>query len=262
MSYRKTEDGRRKMTEAEEIKMLKKQLAEKDKKISDNEKLLAEKDRKLMEQEEKIRRQEIQIENMTQALLHARKKMFGSHTETADTEGQISLFPDLEGLAGALVSEQKKITVPEHKRTPRKEGVRKEMLAALPKEVEEYVIDEGKTCSVCGGKLKVIGKEIVRTEVEFRPAALVVKQVVRQVAKCTECGRTGNGRPGHIEKAAVPAKILSHSIATHSLAAQVMYQKFALGIPFSRQENDFYRLGLVLSRRMAKKRRASPSCGC
>lgn len=38
---------------------------------------LSEKDNILREKDEIIRRQQIQIENMTQALLHARKKMFG-----------------------------------------------------------------------------------------------------------------------------------------------------------------------------------------
>ncbi|MDL2302263.1 IS66 family transposase [Lachnospiraceae bacterium OttesenSCG-928-D06] len=38
-------------------------------------------------------------------------------------------------------------------------------------------------------------------------------------------------------------------MATASLVAQVMYQKFALGIPLNRQETDFYRMGLVLPRR-------------
>lgn len=44
------------------------------------------------------------------------------------------------------------------------------------------------------------------------------------------------------------AGILSHSLATPSLAAQVMYQKFMMGVPFNRQEKDWYRLGLVLPR--------------
>lgn len=62
------------------------------------------------------------------------------------------------------------------------------------------------------------------------------------------CGSNENDRPKHIQKASVPAKVLPHSIATHSLVAQIMYQKFGMGLPFARQEKDFYRMGLVLSR--------------
>lgn len=62
------------------------------------------------------------------------------------------------------------------------------------------------------------------------------------------CGSNENDRPKHIQKASVPAKVLPHFIATHSLVAQIMYQKFGMGLTFARQEKDFYRMGLVLSR--------------
>ena len=60
--------------------------------------------------------------------------------------------------------------------------------------------------------------------------------------------RKGNDRPKHIQKASVPTKVLPHSIATHSLVAQIMYQKFEMGAPFARLEKDFYRMGLDISR--------------
>lgn len=76
--------------------------------------------------------------------------------------------------------------------------------------------------------MKVTGKRIVRTEVEFSPAKLIVKQIVQQVAKCTECGEKGSPNvKSHFQKAAVPVPPLAHSISTPSLIAQVMYQKFA-----------------------------------
>lgn len=229
------------MTEKEELQMLR-ELVKKQKLQ------LSEKDNMLREKDEVIRRQQIQIENMTQALLHARKKMFGRSSEVSTGYEQLCLFEETTELAKALLKDQENIVVKEHKRTPRKPGIRKEMLAGLPKEIEEYVIDAEEKCSVCGGELKVIGKEIVRTEVEFKPATLLVRQIVRQVAKCMVCGPNENDRPKHIQKASVPAKVLPHSIATHSLVAQIMYQKFGMGLPFARQEKDFYRMGLVLSR--------------
>ena len=169
------------MTEKEELQMLR-ELVKKQK-------------LQLSEKEEIIRRQQIQIENMTQALLHARKKMFGSSSEVSTGYEQLCLFEETTELAKALLKEQETIVVKEHKRTPRKPGIRKEMLAGLPKEIEEYIIDAEEKCSVCGGDLEVIGKEIVRTEVEFKPATLIVKQIVRQVAKCKVCGSNGNDRP-------------------------------------------------------------------
>lgn len=47
------------------------------------------------------------------------------------------------------------------------------MLADLPQEVEEYILPADEKCSVCGGEMKVTGKRVVRTEVEFHPAKLM-----------------------------------------------------------------------------------------
>lgn len=55
-------------------------------------------------------------------------------------------------------------------------------------------------------------------------------------------------RKCHFQKAAVPVPPLAYSISTPSLIAQIMYQKFAMGLPLARQEKDWFRLGLVLSR--------------
>ena len=230
------------MTEHEELLMLRALAAKQAQELEASKKLIA-------QHEDKIRRQDIQIDNMIQALLHARKKLFGPSTEVTQVDGQLSLFESVQELAEQLNLSKEKITVKPYTRTARQPGVRKEMLASLPQEVEEYVIPAEETCSICGGSLKVVGKRIVRTEVEFRPAKLIVKQIVQQVAKCTECGEKGSKHvKSHFQKAAVPAPLLFHSISTPSLAAQIMYQKFAMGLPLARQEKDWYRLGLVLSR--------------
>ena len=234
------------MTEHEELLMLRalaaKQAQAQAQELEASRRIIAERD-------EKIRKQNIQIDNMIQALLHARKKLFGPSTETTQMDGQLSLFESVQELAEQLNLSKEKITVKPYTRVSRKPGVRQEMLAGLPKDVEEYVIPADEICSVCGAKMKAAGKRIVRTEVEFRPAKLIVKQIVQQVAKCTECGEEGSPNvKSHFQKAAVPVPPLSHSISTPSLIAQVMYQKFAMGMPLARQEKDWYRLGLVLSR--------------
>ena len=223
------------MTQQDELQKLRTLVQKQQEELKQKDELIARKDETIARQDETIRKQNIQIENMMQALLHARKKLFGKSSEASQISGQLSLFETTEELAAGLLKEQKAVTVSSHKRTPRKEGVRKEMLACLPKEIEEYIINEEDTCTVCGGELKVIGKEIVRTEVEFQQAKVIVKQIVRQVAKCSVCGsKDGENPNSHFQKAAVPAKVLQHSIATPSLVAQVMYQKYAMGIPLNR----------------------------
>ena len=84
-----------KMTEHEELLMLRKL-------VEDQKAVIAEKD-------DLIRKKDIQIENMMQALLHARKKMFGRSTEVSDqVDGQMHLFETAPELAQQLHREQKK----------------------------------------------------------------------------------------------------------------------------------------------------------
>lgn len=232
----KTRENSSTMTEHEELLMLRS---------------LVEKQREELAKKDKtIEQQNIRLENMIQALLHARKKIFGTSTEAStQMAGQLNLFETTQDLAKELFQEQKKITVAAHPRTVRQPGVRTEMLASIPKEIEEYVINPDEVCSVCGGELRVIGKKLIRTEVEFIPAKLKVVQIVQQVAKCTQCGTGKNENPkDHFQQAAVPSSVMPHSIATASLVAQIMYQKFTMGIPLNRQEKDWHRLGLILPR--------------
>ncbi len=131
-------------------------------------------------QKAQIEKQRIQIENMVQALLHVRKKLFGPSTQVSrQVEGQRNLFETALESAKELFKEQKKITVPSYTRTARQPGVRAEILAGLPKDIEEFIINTEETCSVCGSGLKILGKKLIRTEVEFIPAKLKVKQIVQ-----------------------------------------------------------------------------------
>jgi transposase len=230
------------MTEQEEILKLRALLAEK-------ERIIEKQTTELNKKDQMIEKQRIQIDNMIQALLHARKKIFGASSEKTQTDGQLSLFDSVQELAQELFKEQKKVTVRSHEKTPRKSGVREEMLTGLPKEIEEYILNPEDTCPKCGSQLKIIGKQFIRTEVEFIPAKLKVKQIVRQVVKCESCATldSANQSPVFV-KAAIPVPVLPHSISTPSMVAQVMYQKFVRGLPFNRQEKDWFRMGLVLTR--------------
>lgn len=101
------------MTEQEELLKLRALLEEKE--------LIIERQTVKIEKQEKlIEKQRIQIDNMIQALLHARKKLFGSSSERTQMEGQMNLFDSVQELASELFKEQQKITVKSHEKSPRK----------------------------------------------------------------------------------------------------------------------------------------------
>ena len=119
--------------------------------------LVQEQEQKIEHQSHQLRQQQIQIENLTQALLHARKKLFGPSTEVTQTEGQMSLF-EQEELLHSLRQGQEEIVITEHKRKARQPGVRAEMIAALPVEVERCIVDPKEQFPICKSPLIKVGE--------------------------------------------------------------------------------------------------------
>lgn len=193
---------------------------------------------------EKVTQLEHNNEVLTQAVLHAAKQRFGASSEkTPQVDGQCFLFDEE---IGASV-----INIKEHKRPVRKKGDRKKLTVGLLHETVECVLNpEEAVCEACGNELKVIGKNYVRSEMEYVPAKLIMKDYVQYVYKCTECGKNDENPFDMICSALVPAPVLKHSVASPSLTAWIIYQKYALSVPLYRQERDFRRMGAELKRDM------------
>jgi transposase len=215
---------------------------EKDQRIKD----LESENKKLLVTVDKL---EHTVEALTQAVLHGAKKQFGASSEkTPVTNGQASLFGDNDGENRPLPYAPV-IHIKEHKRPLRKKGDREKRIEGLARETVECVLNPEETaCGVCGSDLKVIGKKKVRSEMEYIPAKLVMKDYVQYVYKCVECGKSNDNPFDSICSAPVPAPVLTHSIAAPSSAAWIMYQKYVLAVPFYRQERDFLRMGADLKR--------------
>lgn len=72
-----------------------------------------------------------------------------------------------------------------------------------------------------------IRTKAVRSEVIYKQAVLKVRQYVQDVYKCITCETPGNEYVKDVfVKAAVSKPVLSHSLASPSNTAQVMYQKY------------------------------------
>lgn len=200
--------------------------------------------------QEKVQSLEHNVEVLTQAVLHAAKQRFGASSEkTPKIYGQCFIF-------GELIDEipyeddNKVINIKEHKRPVRKKGDRENLIKLLPHEVVECVLDEGTVCETCGNELKIIGKKKVRSEMEYIPAKLIIKDYVQYVYKCINCGQNDANPYDSIYSSTVPAPVLTHSFASPSIVAWVMYQKYMMSVPLYRQEKDFKRMGAELKRDM------------
>lgn len=131
-------------------------------------------------------------------------------------------------------------------------GIKKSELKNVEKETIILKLEDNQLiCPECESELKKIGTEVVRQEIEYVPAKLKLKTYVREVYKCEECGTEKSEKDtATIVKTKVPNPLLTHSFASSSLATEVIYQKYYMGVPLYRQEKVWDDKGLVLPRSM------------
>ena len=204
---------------------------------------------------------QIQYDNLKLEVNALRRIVFGSKREKTSVNesinlDQCSLFDneeDIEKNVQEQIAEQiEEITVYRKKKSKKKiAGIKKSFLKDVVVKREEYVLNENETCPECDSSVKLVGKKVVRTQINFTPAILSITEYVQNIYKCTKCGTEESEKetPTFI-KSEVPNPLLAHSFASPTLAAEVFFQKYYLGVPFYRQEKMWDDRGLVLPRNM------------
>ncbi len=209
---------------------------------------------------EKIKNLENIIENKELIINQLQRYVFGSKSESIKREENIvkgeqcSIFgmPEEEKMQEEIKKETEEITVYRKKNNKKRtSGIKKCMLKNV--EYETYIENvEDAKCPECKADMKKIGEEFVRQEIEFIPAKMKIKNYIRNVYKCEKCGTEGSEKDTPtIVKSHVPNAIITHSFASPSLATEVIYQKFYMGVPLYRQEKVWDDRGLILPRSMS-----------
>lgn len=175
---------------------------------------------------------------------YLKRKLFGTKSETAHSLGfdQLSFFDEVEKECEPELLEEISYT----RAKKRFKDERKLKLENLKHVEEIYTIDENdRICNICGTVMVKVGKELVRQEVVYQPAKLYVKDIYRETYECRKCRKENIG---HMYKAGTPNPVIPHSYASPSAVAQIMTDKFVNHMPLYRQEAEWKRLGLDLSR--------------
>jgi transposase len=86
----------------------------------------------------------------------------------------------------------------------------------------------------------------VRETLKLIPAKAVIERHVQYVYGCRDCEKNACSVP--IVKAKADVPLIKGSIATAEAVAHVMTQKFVMGMPLYRQEQEWNRNGIPLSR--------------
>jgi transposase len=142
-------------------------------------------------------------------------------------------------------SEDEEIIIPEH---IRKKPGRKSLPEDLERiEIVHDISEEEKQCG-CGCKMSRIGEE-TSEQLEMIPAQFYVVRHIRPKYACLNCeGLESAEGEGAVKIAPVAVQLIPKSIATPSLLSHIFVSKYCDSLPFYRQEKQFDRLGVPLSR--------------
>ena len=190
-------------------------------------------------------------------LLMLKRRQFGVSSEKTDIDvRQLNLFPepdkvDLHDINDSDVNDSDVNETEEINYTRKKrKGKREEDLSGLPVERIDYKLsDEERRCPECGELMCDIGVSDVRRELRLTPAKVdIVEHAVHACAcKNPECAEMGGGTPVII-KAESPKALIPGSLASASLVAHIISQKYSNGMPLYRLEKGFQYDGVVISR--------------
>ena len=193
-------------------------------------------------QNEKLEDQSKRIDFLLEQFNLARQKRFGASSEVAS--GQANLFNEAEQ---EVDSDETTIEEKEVVTHSRKKPVRTALPKDLPRETRIVdLADEDKVCDCCNGPLHEMGKE-TREQLEFIPAQVKVIETVRLKYSCRTCEKDNTNTP--IKIAPPPASPIPKSIATPSLLAQIIINKYQYALPLYRQEVLFKSHNIELNRK-------------
>lgn len=200
-------------------------------------------------QSKRISELESRVAVLMEARRLARHKQFGASSEKSEEPlmEQLSfLFNEAEVYAEATPEKEEAVTVAAHKRHKKHEYTLDNIPEKIPtRQVEHRLEGEDLVCPQCGDTMTEIGKEVVRT-LEIIPAQTIVQEDIYYTYACRTCNQEEIETP--VVKAPREKNIIPGSFATPEAVAHIMTQKFVMGSPLYRQEQELNRQGIGLRR--------------
>nr|WP_300838621.1 IS66 family transposase [uncultured Acetatifactor sp.] len=201
-----------------------------------------------LSQQEQLRQIDHNLQLVLEQVADLKRHRFGSSSERHETgeqisfmevDGKIVFFNESEAVASMEGPDDSQEDAP-RRRPKKKQGKREEDLEGLPVVVVEHSMDEKELGERFGQEgWKQLPDEIYR-RYSFTPAKIEVEEhhVKVYAGKKTE----------EVVKAPHPGCLLRGSLVSPSLEAAVMNAKYVNAVPLYRQEQEFERYGLHISR--------------
>ena len=197
-------------------------------------------------------RSEVRVQLLEEEIEHLRAKLFGPRSEklaVITMPGQGSLFELLGEMPLPPSEEDPKteeaVSIPAHSR--KKKG-RKPLPDDLPREEIVHDIPEDEKICSCGCQLTQISSETSEHLHIEKPKMKVVVNIRPKYA-CKNCEGSSEEEKPSVKIAPPPPQLIPKSFASASLLVYIIISKFVDALPLYRQELQFKRLGVDLSRK-------------
>lgn len=178
---------------------------------------------------------ELEIERTKLQLLRWTRERYGRSAERGDQIAQLELtLEDLEETAAAAdVAAELTGETAEVRSFTRRKPARRPLPEHLPR---VRVVEPGPTaCACCGGALRKLGEDITES-LERVPARWLVIQHVREKLSCRACET--------ITQPPAPFHPIARGRAGPNLLAEVVFAKYGMHLPLTRQSARFTREGV------------------
>ncbi|MBK0349007.1 transposase [Aerococcaceae bacterium zg-ZJ1578] len=191
---------------------------------------------------------------LREEIAYLKRKLYGRSSEKTvstvdEVGGQLSLFDmeDVEGTEQSESPQEKEEEVITYTRKKSK-GRRQQVLNQLPSEDVHHILEgDACVCETCRNQLSEIGTSCHHREVVYVPATLKCVNHIQHAYKCSHCSQ--HQMHDVIVKAPVPQAPIDHSFGSPSVIAHTIHQKFNQKVPNYRQEADWNKMGLPITRK-------------
>jgi transposase len=191
-------------------------------------------------QREQLASRDAEIEQLKLLIAKLRRMQFGRKSEKVERQiEQLQLrLDELEASRAEQTTSSAAPLAAALERPGVSKPVRRPLPEHLPREMRE-ILPKQTVCPDCGGQLKPLG-EAVSEILEWVPASF---KVIRQVRPKLACGRCDK-----IVQAEAPSRPIARGLAGPGLLAHVLVSKYCHHLPLYRQEEMYEREGVELDR--------------
>lgn len=192
-------------------------------------------------------REEIQV--LKQQIAALQRRNFSSSSEQLDpNQGSLfdehSVFTSPEQTGDQTKASNDEVSA--KKRASKKTHRRQDQLAKnIPVKNEYHGLPDECPNGHDTTALSVVNQTLMREELIQVPARVYILRVYGVSYKCKECLK--DEAAVSIFKTMLPKALISHSLASASLVAEILYNKFVMGVPLYRQLTEIKRLGYTTS---------------